>query len=263
MRFLFPVLIIITLLSSCSKYDKLLKEGTVQERLAMANEMFDKGNYFKAVQLYDALMVELRGQPQFEEVYYRYAWCHYHQEQFLMAAYYFKSLTKNLPTSKYAEESLYMAAYCQYLESAEPSLDQSPTNDALNEFQLFVNRYPNSDKVAKCNELMDELRFKLETKAFNTAKLYYQIEEYKAAIVSLSNVIKDYPATAYKEEVMFLLIKANYFYAAGSIESKKKERFMQADLAFKKFEAQFPESAFLKEARSLNEKINQQLSKLN
>ncbi len=248
---------------SCSEYDKLLKDGTAQQRLNAANEYYDKGNYFKALQLYDQLIVELRGLPPFEEAYYRYCWCNYQQDQFLMAAYYFKNLAKTLPNSKYAEESLFMAAYCQYLESAETPLDQSSTTDALKEFQLFVNKYPNSEKVKQCNDLMDELRFKLETKDFNTALLYYKIEEYKAAVVAMQNVLKDYPATKYREQAMFYILKAEYSYAAGSIDSKKKERFAQATKAFNTFKSQYPQSAYLREAETINQKISLQLSKLN
>ncbi len=262
-RLLLPVIALIILMSSCSEYDKLLKDGTPQERLVAANEYYEKGVYFKAVQLYDQLIIEMRGTPPFEEIYYRYAWCHYHQEQYLMAAYYFKNMTRTMPNSKYAEECLFMSAYCQYLESSETSLDQTPTMDALTEFQLFVNRYPNSEKVKECNTLMDELRLKLETKAFNIAKLYYQIEEYKAAVVCFNNVLKDFPATVYKEESMFLLFKAQYFYASGSVDSKKRARFEEAVTAYKKFAAQFPESKYLREAEQLNSKITLQLSKLN
>ena len=51
---------------SCSEYDKLLKDGSAQARLDAANDYYNKGNYFKALQLYDLLIVELRGLPQFE-----------------------------------------------------------------------------------------------------------------------------------------------------------------------------------------------------
>nr|MBK9652583.1 hypothetical protein [Bacteroidota bacterium] len=58
---------------------------------------------------------------------------------------------------------------------------------------------------------MDELRLKLETKAFKNARLYYQIEDYKAAIISLNNVVKDYPYSAYKEECLFYT-KSSYIF---------------------------------------------------
>lgn len=259
----FVLIVLILTGVSCSEYDKLLREGTPQARLEAANEYYSKGNYFKALQLYDQLIVELRGMPQFEEAYYKYCWCNYQQEQYLAAAYYFKNLAKTLPNSKYAEEALYMSAYCQYLESADSPLDQTSTSDALTELQLFVNKYPKSEKVKQCNELMDELRYKLETKDFNTAMLYFKIEEYKAAVVSFTNLLKEYPATKYKEQALFYILKSEYYYAAGSIDSKKKERFEHAAKAYTTLMMQFPATSFQKEADVINEKIKMQISKLN
>jgi outer membrane protein assembly factor BamD len=248
---------------SCSEYDKLLKDGSAQARLDAANDYYNKGNYFKALQLYDLLIVELRGLPQFEDAYYKYCWSNYNQQQYLMAAYYFKNLAKTLPNSKYAEEALYMSAYCQYLESADPELDQTPTHQALTELQLFVNKYPKSEKVGQCNELMDELRLKLETKEFDIAMLYFKTEEYRAAVVAFSNLIKEYPATKYKEQALFYILKSEYYYAIGSIEAKKKERFELAAKAYNSLINQFPSTQFKREAEALNEKINTQIGKLN
>jgi outer membrane protein assembly factor BamD len=264
MKFWQTFLLIVLILTgvSCSRYEKLQKEGAPQARLEAANKYFKEGNYFKALQLFDQLIVELRGMPQFEDAYYKYCWCNYQQEQYLTAAYYFKNLTKTLPNSKYAEEALYMSAYCQYIESAEAELDQTSTKDALNEFQLFVNKYPKSERVAQCNDLMDKLWFKLETKDFNSAMLYFKIEEYKAAVVCFNNLLKDYPATKYKEQALFYTLKSEYYYALGSVDAKKKERFQDAAKAYNVLIAQYPQTTFMKEAQAINSKIKQQISKL-
>ncbi|NLL28145.1 MAG: outer membrane protein assembly factor BamD [Bacteroidales bacterium] len=260
----FIILILFVSLSlSCSKYDKLLKNGTLKERLEAANNYYDKSNYFKALQLYDQLIVELRGSADFEEAYYKYCYCNYNQEQYMAAAYYFKQLAKTLPNGKYAEEALYMAAYCLYLESADAELDQTSTHNALNEFQLFVNKYPESKRIQDCNDIMDQLRFKLETKDYNTAYLYFKIEEYKAAVIAFKNLIKDYPATIYKEQAAYYILKSQYNYALGSILSKKKERFDEAANYCDMFKTQYPNSKYYNEAEVLDNKIKQQLKKLN
>jgi outer membrane protein assembly factor BamD len=126
-----------------------------------------------------------------------------------------------------------------------------------------VNKYSSSERIQQCNELMDELRLKLETKAFNLAKLYYQVEEYKAAVVALNNVLKDYPGSQYKEEILFLIFKSTYYYASGSIETKQRERYSAAEMDYKKFASSFPESKYMREATNLNDRINLQISKLN
>eukprot|EP00825_Cyclidium_porcatum_P016289 TRINITY_DN19372_c0_g1_i1.p1 TRINITY_DN19372_c0_g1~~TRINITY_DN19372_c0_g1_i1.p1 ORF type:complete len:306 (-),score=36.95 TRINITY_DN19372_c0_g1_i1:101-1018(-) len=158
------------------------------------------------------------------------------------------NLLKKFPNSKFAEECAYMSAYCQYMDSPKYNLDQTNTTESIKEFQLFINAYPQSERIPKCNELMDKLRGKLELKSFETAKLYFKMEDYKAAITTFNNVLSDFPDTPHKEEIMFDIIKANYKYAIKSIESKKKERYQAAIEAFDSFISAYPESSYLNQA---------------
>lgn len=262
-KYIASLLLLLLLLSGCNKFNKLLKEGDPETKLAMAIDYYENEDYYRALQLFDNLMISYRGTVQAEKIYYYYAWCHYHQEQYLMAAYHFRTLAKTFPNSKYAEECYFQAAYCRYLVSPEPTLDQSNTVAAIDELQLFINKYPNSDKVSQCNELIDELRNKMEIKSFKIAKLYFYIEEYQASIVAMNNVMKDFPGTEYKEEILFVILKSNYYYAEGSIESKQRERFENTLKAYNKFYSQFPESKYSKEASGIFEKAKSELVKIN
>ena len=40
----------------------------------------------------------------------------------------------------------YMAAYCLYMDSPQFNYDQTNTYDAINELELFISEYPNSEK---------------------------------------------------------------------------------------------------------------------
>ena len=177
-----------------------------------------------------------------------------------MAAYYFKNFIKTYPTSSHAEECAFLTAYCYYLNSPEPSLDQSNTLKAIEELKLFANRYPKSDKVAECNNLIDMLRDKLEVKAFNNSKLYFHLTYYKAAVVAFNNLIKDYPDTRFKEEAYFFILKSNYLLALNSIESKRKERFENTLSAYNDFEEYRPLVAELGEVNP-NETASKTLAK--
>ena len=68
-------------------------------------------------------------------------------------------------------------------------MDSDPTNTyiAIKELQSFIDRYPESTKVKKCNDLIDELRFKLSLKDFENAKQYYTTSNFKSAIIALDN----------------------------------------------------------------------------
>jgi len=213
----FVLLIICGCFLSCSKYQKILKSDDLGYKYDSAIKYYDDQEYFKALTLFEELIGLYRGLDKAEEIYYYYAYCNYYMEEYIMAAYYFKNFIKTYPSSSHAEECTFLAAYCYYLNSPEPSLDQSNTLKAIEEMKLFTNRYPKSEKVEECNNLIDMLRDKLEVKAFN-------------------NLIRDYPDTRYREEAYFFILKSNYLLAINSIDSKKKERFENTLSAYIDFE---------------------------
>ena len=56
---------------------------------------------------------------------------------------------------------------------------EAETNKAIQEFQLFINLYPNSGRVDEVTHLMDEMRDKLVYKSYLNAKLYYNLGDYQ------------------------------------------------------------------------------------
>lgn len=95
----------------------------------------------------------------------------------------------------------------------EQKLEQSQTLKAIEDFQVFVNTFPNSDKVEKCNQLIDEMRLKMEEKEYSQGELYYNLGKYVSAIVAFENMLKEYPETKKEEEVRLMILKSSYNYA--------------------------------------------------
>lgn len=247
-------------LTSCSKYQKLLKSADNEAKYEAAIDYYEKGDYYRALQLFDPLITVYRGTKKAENLYYYYANCYYKQQDYILASYYFKRFVKNFPNSDRAEECVYLSAYCTYLDSPKYNLDQTNTYEAIKELQLFINMYPDSKLIDDCNELMDKLRNKLETKAFEIAKLYYKMGDYKASIFSFENIIKDFPDTQYKEEILFYIVRSYYKYAINSIKSKKKERYSFTVESYKNFLTIFPESDFMREASNIYENALEELN---
>lgn len=211
-------------LSSCSKYQKVLKSTDFNLKLEQAKIYYDKENFNKAMPLFNELSTILRGTNKAEEVDYYYAYCHYSLGENLMAAYLFSNYIKNYPKSKHYEECSYMVAYCYYLEAPSYSLDSKNTKRAIKELQIFIDQNPNSKRVDQSNELIDELRVKLSEKAFQIAKQYYITEHYKSAIIALNNVLIDFPEIKQREDIRFLILDSSYLLAINSISKKKKTK---------------------------------------
>jgi outer membrane protein assembly factor BamD len=259
--FLLVIAAVLTMYS-CGKFSKILKSTNLNDKYQAAQTYYQKGDYFHALQLFEELMTYYRGTTNAEKIAYYYAYCHYAQGDYLSASYYFNNFSVTYPDSKYSRECQYMAAYCSYMDSPEYSLDQTNTTTAVKELQLFVDMYPKSDSVALCNNLIDDLRGKMELKEYEIAKLYFKIEEYKAAITAFKNTLKDYPDTKFKENILFSILKANYLYAANSIDSKKQERFTSTIDAYNTLISAFPQTKNLKDAENYKKNAQKELTKL-
>jgi outer membrane protein assembly factor BamD len=250
------------LLSSCSKYQRLLKSSNFDEKYEAAVKYYEKHDYYRSLQLLEEMIVIFRGTTRGENVYYYYAQSHYGLRDYISAGYHFENFVKTFPASKRAEECAFLAAYCAYQDSPVYSLDQQNSERAIEQFQLFINHYPQSNKVDECNKLMDALRAKIETKAFNNAKTFFYSEDYKAAASALNNLIRDYPGTEFKEEAMYLILKSYYLYARKSIDTKKPERYKTVAEAHTALMEAFPSSSYAKQADNIKTDAQRELEQI-
>jgi outer membrane protein assembly factor BamD len=156
-----------------------------------------------------------------------------------------------------------MAAYSKFQLSPSFRLEQSHTIEAIQGFQDFVNRYPTSPRVAECNRLIDEMRAKLEEKAYSSANLYYEIGEYEAAIQSFENMLRDFPDTERIEFVRFRILRAAHLFAEKSIYEKRKERYALAVEKYMDFIRKFPNSTYQAEAETIYQDCQEQIKIFN
>ena len=217
-------MLVILLLTSCGEYLKLLKSNDYQLIYSKAVEYYNKGDYQRAMSLLDGIRTVFIGTPKAQNIAYYRAFCSYNQKDYAYAAELFKQFVSTYPESPFAEECLFMSGFCDYKASPKPRLDQQLTVKAVNEFQLYLNRYPGSERKERINGYMDEMRDKLAYKSYLAAKNYYQREHYNAAIISFQNCLKDFPGSKYREEIMYMLFSSKYEMAANSVEEKKLER---------------------------------------
>lgn len=233
---------------SCSEYSKIMKSGDSDLKYRKVFEYYEAEDYYKALGLIEDIKAVYKGTDKYETLCFYNAYCNYRQKEYSLAAYLFKEYARMYSNTERTEEAEYMAAYCYYTISPSVSLEQTYTELALRDLEAFKEKYPESKFGEKVDEHIKDLNFKLETKAYNNAMLYYKISDYKAAIVALRNVLYDYPATTYREDIMFTMVKASYTLATKSVESKKMERYKNTVQAYYAFLDKFPNSKKIKEA---------------
>ncbi|MEO6441277.1 MAG: outer membrane protein assembly factor BamD [Chitinophagales bacterium] len=249
-------------LSGCSKYQSLLKSSDTTLKLQKAKEYYNSGQYYKALPLFEELINFYKGTKEMEDIAYYYAYTHFHMNENLLAAYYFKNFATTYSSNEHAEECLFMNAKCYYLLSPDIQLEQSYTEKAIGELQLFANQYPSGKYVQDANQMIDDMRRKLDLKAFKSAELYFKMGRYNAAAVAFKNLLRDFPDSPYIERAMFMIIKSNYLYALNSIPVKQKERYQTTIDSYQIFANKYSGSAYLNEAKNLYETSTKNITKI-
>lgn len=252
-------LLLLILTTSCGEYQKILKSSDFEYKYKKAKEYYEGKEYVRACELYKELVSVYRGTSKADEIYYYYAQSYYKTGDYLLAGHWFRTLTSEYPRSNYRKDAQYMVATCYYDESPNIRLDQTVTEKAIDAYQLYINLFPASDKVGEANDKIDELHDKLVYKSFLTAKLYYDLENYKASVVALQNSLEEYPSSSYREELKYMLLRSKYNLAIRSVESLKEERLSSALDEYFAFEDEYPESKHRKTADKYYEELTKQL----
>lgn len=248
--FILISILVVTLFQSCS-FNTSKKIQDPKKKYAKALEYYEEGKYAKTQILLEDIILSLRMTTEGKDALYKYADSYYHMKDYILAGYYFRKYVEDYPKEQNTEISQFMSAKCYYLDSPKPKLDQQATLTALQEFELFITKYPESQKISECNEYVDKLRDKLEVKSYENAKLYYDIGYYNAATIAFKNNLRDFPDTKFKEEILYYITLSKYEYAKNSIRSKQAERYEDVIKAYDKLVEKYPKSKYIKEVKNV------------
>jgi outer membrane protein assembly factor BamD len=245
------IVLLFAIIGCKSKYDKLKLSNDNAKKFQEGKRLYEKKEYDKALGLFETLLTRYRGTDGATDLFYLNAMANYKLKDYTAAAYHFNEFATSYPSDPRAEEARFLTAYCYYLDAPGFSLDQENTYKCIEKLQLFINLYPKSDRVAEASKLIQDLRDRLELKAYSNAKLYLTIGENQSAVIAFGNTLRDYPDTKYAEELEFLTIKAQYEYAHQSREYKQEERYTQAITFADQFADKYPKSIYLSQAQKL------------
>jgi len=248
MKRCFPIFLSVFMLSACvGQYELLLRSPDAELKYKKALEYFDAKKYSKAFDLFDAVVLVNRGTQRDDSVQYYYGMSQYYMSDYVMAESTFEQFAMVFPRSPFTEKVRFLRVDCLYQMTYRWELDQLPSQRALAVIQEFLYDYPSSGYVEFCNTMKNDLQERLERKAVEAAKIYYIMEDYRAASYALRGVLRDNPDNRYREEVLYYTVAANYKYAFNSLPFRQRERYLQVIDAYYNFITEFPESKYINE----------------
>lgn len=246
-------MVLVTLLSGCGEYQRVLKSSDPNYKFEFAKRAFEEKKYVQSATLLEEVINVLKGTDKAEESLYLLALSNYENKDYETASTYFNTYYNRYPRGRFTELARFYSGYGFYLDSPDTQLDQSSTIKGIEELQAFLDYFPRSERVPQAQAAIFELQDKLTLKELENAQLYYNLgtymgNNYESAIIVARNAIKEYPYSKYKEALEMLILKSKYQIASLSVDEKKNDRFRDVIDEYYSFINNFPDGPNRREA---------------
>ena len=251
-KVVFLLMMMTVLLSSCGEYNKILKSTDYELKYSYAKKYFNAKQYSKSATLLDELVTIFKGTAYAEECLSVPPTVSDFKTANQTASQYFETYYTTYPKGEFTELSRFYSGYGLYLDSPDPRLDQSQTYKAIEQLQLYLEYYPQSERAEEAQNIMFELQEKLAYKELMATRLYFNLGTYmgnnfQSCVITAQNALKNYPYSKYREEFMFLIIRAKYELALVSVEEKLQGRYRDVVDEYYNYMNEYPEGNYVKQ----------------
>ncbi len=239
-----------------------LRYDSPQEAYDRGMEYFERGRYQRAIGYFQGVFDYGRTSEVAADAQLYLARSYFNNDDYILAASEFTRFITTYRTDPRTEEAEFERAMSYFNLSPPFELDQSNTREAVQYFQLFLDRYPDSEMTAEAEEHIRQLREKLAHKEFAAAEQYEGREMYEAAALTYENVFDTYPDTRWADSALLGAIRSYIAYSERSVQARQAERLQAAVENYERLIQLFQESPLLKEAEPLYERAVDRLASL-
>jgi outer membrane protein assembly factor BamD len=169
-------------------------------------------------------------------------------ESLVLAANEYREFLTFYPTNARADYAQYKLAMSHFEQMRAPERDQTETREALKEFQVFFDRFPNSPLTPEVRQKWREARDRLSEASFRVGLHYYRIRWDPGAIDRFREVLKEDPEYSGRDKI--------YFYLAEALARQGKKP--EAIPYFQRLLDEFDRSEHLEDARRRLEELKAQ-----
>lgn len=246
-------ILMVMIFASCGEYNKILKSRDAELKYTYAKKYFDEKKYGRTTTLLLEILSSYTGSAKEQEILFLLAQAYFYDKDYTTATQYYTRYYNKFPKGEYTELARFNSAYGLYLDSPDARLDQTSTIKGIQEFQNFLEFYPQSDKAPEAQDLMFKLQEKLAYKEFLAARLYFNLglymgNNYDASIVTSREALKSYPFSEFSEEFQILIVRSKFELAAHSVEDKKPTRYRELMDEHFNYKNMFPNGKYSKES---------------
>ncbi|MBP1633452.1 MAG: bamD [Acidobacteria bacterium] len=120
----------------------------------------------------------------------------------------FREFLSFYPTHRRADYAQYKLGMAHYAQMLGPQRDQTQTKEAIAEFEVFFQRYPDSPLMAEVRKKYREARDRLSQSEFEVGVFYHRTRWYPGAVDRFREVLKADPEFTGRDGLYFYLADA-------------------------------------------------------
>lgn len=251
--------------TSCGEVARIRRSDNVALAYDYAKKYYNLEKYKQSAELLPEVVSKYSGNIEGGRALYMLAYSEMKLKHYTSAVEYFHHYIQNYPKGEQIEDARYCKGVCLYESAPDPRLDQTITLNAIHELQVYNELYPTSPRRNEVKEMLFSLQDRLAQKELLSAQLYYDLgmflgNNYRSAIITANNALKEYPYSHYREDFYILLLRATYQEAIHSVDVKLQTRYRDVADRYFIYINEFPEGKYLKEAKRIYDNIAKQIS---
>lgn len=207
-----PILCLFALtafLSGCSS-----DRGTISlsefcwNKYAVAEDLFKKQKYGRAQDKLEEILSlsACASTGVYEESSRLLAESYFNLGEWIEARGEYNSFVRNYPGSSFIETAEFRKAISSFNIEFKVARDEYNTTTAMKDFDLYLSKYPDSplrDSVKYYQNLLTE---RLAEKEFQTARLYYRMDKYQAAVIYLKEFLEKYTVSKRRKDAFKIIV---------------------------------------------------------
>jgi len=202
MRYFAGIALALLVITSCTK-KQTVAPLDAEDEFARATGYFETEKYNDAIQAFERILFYHPTSEFVDDAQYWLGRSYYEQKDHDQAIVEFDYLIRNFTTSRFIEEAYLYKAKAHLMKAPGSEKDPTELENAINMFNNYLTRFPNSEHTEEISTMILEARNMLAQKELENGKLYIRLSEPGAALVYFNYVITTYPETDYSNDAKY------------------------------------------------------------
>jgi outer membrane protein assembly factor BamD len=202
---LFPVALL--LLTGCAGRGARLDQLDGEGLFAYGTSQLEARRWPQAIEAFERFVLVHPAHARVQEARYRIGEAYQGQREWVTAAAEFNRLANEHPAGPWADDARFQVCRSYYELAPPPQLYQEYTRSAIDHCQSLLTFYPESEYVARAQEIIVALVDRLAHKEYLNAEDYFRRRAFDSAIIYYEIVAGEFPTSQWAPRALLRLVQ--------------------------------------------------------